>query len=66
MVYTALRETREVRSHNCPNCRNLQTSLDVVTDELQKVIDEYKKIYQEKKDCQILLEGRKAEIDLLE
>lgn len=59
-------EKNEIIPFNCPYCDDLQESLDMVIDELQKVIDEYKKISQEKKDCQILLEGRKAEIDLLE
>ncbi|XP_049364757.1 uncharacterized protein LOC125829593 [Solanum verrucosum] len=36
-----------------------------VADELQKVIDEYNKIAQEKKDWQILLEASQIEVDLL-
>ncbi|XP_049365262.1 uncharacterized protein LOC125830085 [Solanum verrucosum] len=38
----------------------------MVIDELQKVIDEYNKIAQEKKDRQILLEASQIEVDLLE
>lgn len=40
-------ESSEVRHHDCSNC-NLKSSLDMVTSELQKVIDEYNKITQEK------------------
>lgn len=61
----ALGETSEVRPFNCPNCNDLQNSLDMVADELQKVIDEYNKIAQDKKDWQILLEASQIEVDLL-
>ncbi|KAH0665666.1 hypothetical protein KY285_026872 [Solanum tuberosum] len=37
----------------------------MVADELQKVIDEYNKIAQEKKDWQVLLEASQIEVDLL-
>jgi len=45
-----LDETSEVRPFNCPNYNDLQNSLDMIADELQKVIDEYNKIAQEKND----------------
>jgi len=60
----ALGETNEVRLFNYTNCNDLQNSLDMVTNELQKFIDEYNKIAQEKKDCQILLEASQIEVDL--
>lgn len=44
----AIIETSEVRSSNCPNCLNIQTSTDLVTDDLQKLIDEYNKLAKEK------------------
>ena len=37
----------------------------MVIDELHKVIDEYNKLAQEKKDWQILLEASQIEVDLL-
>lgn len=45
-----LDETSEVRPFNYPNYNDLKNSLDMVTNESQKVIDEYNKIVQEKKD----------------
>ncbi|KAH0636478.1 hypothetical protein KY289_036393 [Solanum tuberosum] len=42
-----------------------ENSLDMVTYELQKVIDEYNKLAQEKKDWQILLEASQIEVNLL-
>lgn len=39
--------------------------MDIVTDELHKVIDEYNKLAPENKDWQILLEASKIEVDLL-
>ncbi|KAH0755142.1 hypothetical protein KY290_025412 [Solanum tuberosum] len=65
LCFMALGETSEVRPFNCPNCNDLQSSLDMVADELQKVIDEYNKIAQEKKDWQVLLEASQIEVDLL-
>ena len=46
----ALGETSEVRPFNCPNYNDLQNTLDMVTDELQKFIYEYNKLAQEMKD----------------
>ena len=40
----ALGETSEVKSYNCPHYNDLQKSFDMVTDELQKVIDAYTKL----------------------
>ncbi|XP_049394650.1 uncharacterized protein LOC125858929 [Solanum stenotomum] len=65
ICFMALGKTSEVISFNCPNCNDLQDSLDMFTDELQKVIDEYNKIAQEKKDWQILLEASQIEVDIL-
>ncbi|XP_015158901.1 uncharacterized protein [Solanum tuberosum] len=65
LCFMALGETSKVRPYNSSNCNDLQNSLDMVADELQKVIDEYNKIAQEKKDWQILLEASQIEVDLL-
>lgn len=38
-------ESIDVRQHDCPNCNYFfWNSLDMITDELQKVINEYGKI----------------------
>ena len=46
----ALSETIEVRSFKFSNCNDLQDSLDMVNDELQKVIDAHNKIYCSRKE----------------
>ena len=61
----ALGETSKVRPSNCSNCDDLQNSLDMVIDELQKVILEYNKLAQEKKDWQSFIEASQIEVDLL-
>lgn len=63
--FLSLGERTEVTSYNYPNCNDLQNSLDMVTDELQKFIDEYNKVAQEKKVQMILLEASQIEVDLL-
>lgn len=60
-----LSETNEVRSFNYSKCNNLQASMDIFTDELPKLIDDYNKVTQEKKDWQILLEASLIEVDIL-
>ena len=45
-----LGETSELIPSNCSNYNDLQDSLDMVTDELQKVIDAYNKISHERKE----------------
>ncbi|KAH0729871.1 hypothetical protein KY289_001059 [Solanum tuberosum] len=66
ICFMEMGEPSEVRHHDCSKCNHLQYSLDMVTDGLQKVIDEYKKIAQEKKDWQILLKASQIEVDLLQ
>ena len=61
----ALSETNEIRYFKCCKFNDLQDSFDMVTNELQKVIDAYNKISQEKKDWQILLEASLTELYLL-
>ena len=63
--FVSLGETRKERSYNCPNCNYLQNSLDMVSDELQKFIDEYNKHLQETNVWQILLKASQIEVDLL-
>lgn len=52
----ALGETSMVRNSICPNFYDLQNTIDMLTDELQKVFDEYNVISNEKKNWEILLE----------
>ena len=65
LCFMELGETNEVRPFNCVNCNDLKKSLDMVIDELKKVINEYNKLAQEKKDWQILLEAIQIEVGLL-
>lgn len=58
-------QTCEVRTYNCSECDNLQKSLDMVSDELQNVINEKNKLAQEEKNWQFLLEASQIEVDLL-
>ena len=48
----AIGESSEVRLHDYYNCNTLESNLDMITDELQKVVYEYKKLAQEKKSCE--------------
>ena len=61
----ALGETSEVRTFDCSNYNDLQDFLDIIIDELHKVIDAYNKVVQEKKEFHILLEASQIEVDLL-
>ena len=45
----ALVETNGLRFFNYSNCNYLQDFLDMITDELEEVIDAYNTIAQEKK-----------------
>ena len=47
LCFIVLSKTSEVGSYSFPNCNDIQNSLDMVTDELQKIIDEYNKITRE-------------------
>lgn len=42
-------ESNEVRLHDGHYCNTLESNIDMITNELQKVINEYNKIDQEKK-----------------
>lgn len=44
-------DSSEVRPDNYYNCDTLGSNLDMITNEIQKVIDEYNKLSQEKKSC---------------
>ncbi|XP_059310153.1 uncharacterized protein LOC132061332 [Lycium ferocissimum] len=66
MCFMAKSDTSEVRTPSCSKCIDLQATLDLVTDDLQKMIDEYNKLAKEKKNWQIQLEASQIEVDLLE
>lgn len=44
MCFMATGESSEVRLHNYHNCDTLESNLDIIADEPQKVIDEYAKL----------------------
>ena len=80
MCFMTIGESGEVRLPNSHNCNILESNLDMITDKLQKTIDEYNKLAQQKKSCearfkqklkeeqrnyQIEIEACQIEIDLL-
>lgn len=64
ICFMAIGETSEVRIPKCHNFYYLQNTIDMITDELQKVIGEYNKISNEKKNQEILLEESQVEVNL--
>ena len=65
ICFMAIGESSKVRDSDCPSCENLRTTIDLITDDFQKVLDEYKKLLQEKKDWKVLLEASEIEVDFL-
>lgn len=52
MCFMEMGESSEMQPYNCHNFNLLLSNLYMFTDELQKIIDEYSKIAQEKKNSQ--------------
>lgn len=52
MCFMETGDPSEVRPHDCHNSNILESNFDMITNEIQKVIDEYNKLIQEKKNCE--------------
>lgn len=66
IYFMEIKESSEVRTPNYPKCLDSQNTFDIITDELQKVIDVYNKLSKDKKNWKILLEASTIEVNLLQ
>nr|XP_033516607.1 uncharacterized protein LOC117280947 [Nicotiana tomentosiformis] len=58
--------TSEVRLPTCPNCYELQEFVDIALEDIEKVVNELRKIKREKKDWALKLEVCEIERDMLQ
>nr|XP_009602944.1 uncharacterized protein LOC104098006 [Nicotiana tomentosiformis] len=58
--------TSEVRLPTCPNCHELQEFIDIALADMEKVLNELRKIQREKKDWALKLEVCEIERDMLQ
>ena len=52
MCFMVKGKSSEVRPHECYNGNILESNLDMITDEIQNVINKYNKLAQENKSCE--------------